>query len=251
MNRKFAIATLCSVLALSTSAFAGDYKVEEVKDGGTISGNVQFTGKVPPKVTIGQDTEVCGTSADDCCVTVGEGKGFANVVVYLKKVKAGKDFTPEQKKTLSDQKSCVFVPHVTLIAEGGEIEFKNSDKVLHNVKAQSLKNGQFNEGVESGKSIVKKFKKGHDLIEVACSVHPWMKSFIIVMPHPYYAVTDKDGNFKITDVPAGKYKLIVEHPSKGKDCEVKVDGKGGAQKKSGTKIKVKKGGEVKVEATFK
>lgn len=247
---KTGIIGLALALGLTSAAQAAGYKEIEVKDGGTIKGTVKYTGAVPPKKSISKDTEVCGTSTEDVSISAVDGK-LASVVVYLKKVKKGKAFTAEQKKVLSDQKACVFLPHVALVAEGGVVSFKNSDSVLHNVKSTSLKNPAFNEGVGADKAIDKTFKKGHEAVKISCSVHEWMSAWVVVMPHPYYAVTNDKGEFTLTNVPAGKYKLIVWHGSLGKECKVSVDG-GGAekQKNSGVKVEVGKGGEVKVEATF-
>lgn len=243
------ICGLALVLGLTTAAQAG-YKEVEVKNGGTIKGVVKYTGKVPAKKSISKDTEVCGTSTEDTAISSVDGK-LANVVVYLKKVKKGKAWAEGQKKVLSDQKACVFIPHVALVAEDGVVTFKNSDSVLHNVKSTSLKNPAFNEGVGADKTIEKTFKKGHEAVKITCSVHEWMESWVIVMSHPYYAVTNEKGEFSLTDVPPGKYKLIIWHGKMGQECKASIDG-GSAekQKRSGIKVTVKKDGEVKVDATF-
>lgn len=249
MRKLFMTSALIAGVATASVAYAG-YKEVEVKDGGKITGVVKFTGKVPPAIAISKDTEACGTSCADPGIEAKDGL-LKGAVVYLRKVKEGKAFTDAQKKVVSDQTSCVFVPHVALVAEGGSVEFKNSDSVLHNVKANSLRNGGFNEGVESGKSITKEFKSGHDEIKVTCSVHDWMVSWVVVMDSPYYAVTDENGAFEIGDVPPGKYKLVVWHGKLEKECEVAVAGdKAEKQKSSGVKLEVEKGGEVKVEATY-
>ena len=237
---------LTGVLALAASPILAGYKEMEVKDGGTIRGTVTYKGKVPPKTAITKDVEACGTETPDPSIVSKDGK-LANVLVYLKKVKKGKAFTAAQKAVVSDQNCCIFEPHVLLVAEGGTVTFKNSDSVLHNVKSSSLKNPPFNEGVEAGKSMKKTFKNGHEEVKITCSVHPWMAGYVIVMDNPYYAVTDENGNFEIKDVPPGKYKVVVWHESMGKDCTVAVDGgKAESQSKSGTKVKMKKGGRIKM-----
>jgi plastocyanin len=242
---------LVAALVLATNVEAKGYKVIEVKDGGTISGTVIFKGKVPNKVPTGKDVGACHADTPDPSIIAKDGK-FQNVLVYLKKVKKGKAWTKAQDNVLADQKACIFLPHVALVKEGGTVEFKNSDPVLHNVKANSIRNGQFNEGVEGGKSLKKKFAKSHDVVKVSCSVHGWMVSYVVVMSHPYYAVTGADGTFKLENVPAGKYKVVVWHGAKESDCTVGVDGgKESKQKSAGTKIKVAKGKEVKLTVTYK
>lgn len=245
------VRTLVAALALGlflAPAAQAQYKEKDVKDGGSISGTVTFSGKAPDPITIDKDVESCGSSCANPNITVNDGK-LACAVVYLKKVKEGKAWGAEQKKVVSDQVKCVFTPHVALVAMGGTVEFKNSDSVLHNVKASSLRNGQFNKGVEAGKSLEQVFKSGHDEIKVNCSVHPWMASWVIVMENPYYAVTDTEGKFKLENVPPGKYKLVVWHGELNK-YELKVGGKAEKGKSSGNDVEVKKGADTVVDASF-
>jgi len=249
MKARFSIAAAL-LYAGSTVAFAGGYKEVDVKDGATIKGVVSFAGKALPDKTVTKDNEACGKSTPDASISTKDGK-LVGVVVYLKKVKAGKKWTPEQKKVVSDQKGCVFHPAVALIAEGGTVVFKNSDKVLHNVKSTSVKNPPFNEGVNGGGSIEKVFKKGHEAVSVTCSVHDWMSMWVVVMKNPYYAVTNDKGEYELKDVPAGKYKLVIMHGSLKKECDVTVGGKTAAQKKSGVKIAVKAGETLEINANYK
>jgi plastocyanin len=249
MKTLLSLTALTALLTLSPTAFAG-YKEIEVTDGGTITGKVAFAGTAPPKTTITQDTGTCGTGGDDARVTVNEGM-LQNALVFLRKVKKGKAWPAEMKSVVSDQTSCVFLPHVAVVGEGGVVEFKNSDNVLHNVKSSSVKNTAFNEGVEGNGSIKKTFTKGHEVVKVTCSVHSWMVSYVVVAAHPYYAVTAADGTFTISGVPAGKYEVIIWH-GEAKTTTVGIDGgKEGKQGKKGTKFKMAAGGTITVSATVK
>ena len=236
--------TVRGLAAAAVVVAIGGGLLAESADAGSIRGTVTFGGTVPPKASAGG--QGCPDMVGPTGYSVQNGR-LEGAVVYLKKVKGGKDFPASAKSIVSDQTSCVFNPHVALVAEGGTVTFKNSDSVLHNVKSSSLKNPPFNEGVEAGKSMKKTFKNGHEEVKITCSVHPWMAGYVIVMDNPYYAVTDENGNFEIKDVPPGKYKVVVWHESMGKDCTVAVDGgKAESQSKSGTKVKMKKGGRIKM-----
>jgi plastocyanin len=219
---------LTALLVAGVAAYAGEYKGAKVEKGATIKGVVKFAGdasKANQKDTTDKDPDDCGKERVKPELIVNGG-GLADAVVFLKKAETGKDWTDAQKKIVLDQQKCAFEKHVTLVAEGGEVVFKNSDKVLHNIKFSSTNNGTFNESVTAGGEKAKKFEK-NEFITLSCSVHPWMNATIVVMPHPYYEVTSNDGHFEMKDVPAGKHVVMVQHQvlgkldKKGMEVEVK------------------------------
>ena len=191
-------------------------------------GKVTFAGSKPEKNAVdkaAKDPESCGPERPLDKLNVDEAtKGVEDVVVYIKDKVAG-EFDPKFKKVTLDQKGCVFKSHVTLVAEGGEVVFKNSDGVLHNVKFNSTNNGTFNQGVGAGKEQAQAFKAA-EFVNLECSVHPWMSAVVVVMAHPYYAVTSKTGDFEL-HLPAGKHKIMVQHQvlgkldKKGEEIEIK------------------------------
>ena len=91
-----------------------------------------------------------------------------------------------------------------------KVIIKNSDATLHNIHSMAKNNDQFNFAMPQ---VVKKketvFNKVEDPFYIKCDVHPWMKTWVGVFDHPYYAVTDKNGNFKIENKPAGEYEVIA------------------------------------------
>jgi len=234
------------------AAFAGGYKVKPVENGALIHGTVFYGREAPPAMSTAKDLGPGGcraTTPDPDITTVG-GR-LADVLVYLKKVKAGKPFPASTGKVFTDQRACVFVPHMALVKAGGSVTFRNSDKVLHNVKTVSTKNPPFNVGIKGGSFITKVFSKAHEQVTIECSVHSWMRASVVVMAHPYYSVTDAQGQFTITGVPPGSYKLVVSHGSLKKDCAIGF-GSGAAkqQKKGGVKFSVKPGAELVIGAYF-
>jgi plastocyanin len=163
-----------------------------------------------------------------------------NVVIYIEKVDDNK-FAPPEESAAMDQKEMTFIPHVMPILVSTKVDFLNSDKVLHNVFSPS-KTKKFNLGTY-GPGIVKSVvfdKPG--LVAILCNVHPEMSAFVLPLMNPYFAVTDKDGNFQIPNdkamkiakvaekykkLPAGKYKLITWHEKlKTKTQEVVVPDEG-------------------------
>jgi hypothetical protein len=109
-----------------------------------------------------------------------------------------------------DQKGCIYKPHVLGMVAGQELLIKNSDATLHNIHSMPKVNKEFNfampKVVKEKKSTFKKSEPAPFYIK--CDVHPWMKSWVLVSDHPYYAVTDAKGNFSIDGIPAGTYDIV-------------------------------------------
>jgi plastocyanin len=140
---------------------------------------------------------------------VGADNGLADVFVYLKQAPAQ---APSTKPALLDQKGCEYSPYILGLQVGQKLLVRNSDPVLHNVHATPKVNKEFNLAqMAGGKDIERSFDQSEVMVRFKCDVHPWMFAYVGVVPHPYFAVTDKDGNFKIEGVPAGKYSLVSFH----------------------------------------
>jgi len=217
------LARVAVVVGLQTvflSAGTWAYEATEVKDGGTISGEVKFSGTppTPEKLTPTKDTEVCGkTEKVDESLLVGANKGIQNVVVSISNIQKGKKM-PEAGGTL-DQKDCRYAPHVVLSPVGTDLTIVNSDGILHNIDAKSTKNPPFNQAQPKFKKELKKNFAQPEVVKLICDVHGWMSGWLVVEDHPYYAVTDENGAFKITDVPPGDYELKFWHETLGETTQ--------------------------------
>src|SRR6185503_12752654 len=90
---------------------------------------------------------------------------------------------------------------------------KSSDAEMHNVHStpKVAGNQEFNFAQLKGQVNEKSFDKPEVLVRVKCDVHPWMFAYVGVLEHPYFAVSDKDGNFKISGLPDGKYTVVAYH----------------------------------------
>jgi hypothetical protein len=122
---------------------------------------------------------------------------------------------------LIDQKGCEFFPYVGAAMAKQKVHIRNSDAFLHNVNHAPTpdiqKRAQNVAQLAGGPIVERAFDKQEEtLIRFKCDVHPWMFSYIAVFDHPFFAVTDKDGGFKIPKLPAGKYTLEVLHRKAGK-----------------------------------
>jgi len=136
-------------------------------------------------------------------------KSAENIAVYVDAI-PDKKFEAPKEHVAVDQRKMTFIPHVTVVQQGTIVDFLNSDPVAHNVYWPAISGNKklgHNLTVISPKQ--KKSFQFNDLgiVPLLCNVHPEMSGYIVVAPTPYFAVADKDGNFEIKNVPAGKYTL--------------------------------------------
>lgn len=161
-----------------------------------------------------------------------EGKvSSGNSVVYVDAV-PGKIYAAPTKDVLVSQRGLAFVPHIVVVQVGTTVDFQNDDSVQHNVFWPSV-GGNKKEGHNMGtwpKGDKRSYKFDHPgVVPLLCNVHPEMSGYIIVSPTPYFAQTDSAGNFKIDNVPDGKYSVTAWHEgSKPKTQTVDVAGTGKA-----------------------
>jgi plastocyanin len=142
-------------------------------------------------------------------VTVQGIKSAENIAVYVDAISDKKFDAPKEHVTI-DQRKMAFIPHVVAAQQGSTVEFLNSDSVGHNVYWPSISgNKKLSHNLGTWPKGEKKPFQFNDLgvASLLCNVHPEMSGYVVVVPTPYFAVTDKDGNFEIKNIPAGKYTL--------------------------------------------
>jgi plastocyanin len=156
-------------------------------------------------------------------------KSAEHIAVYVDAI-PGKNFDPPAAHIVIDQKKMAFVPHVAVVVKGTTVDFLNSDPVGHNVYWPSISgNKKLAHNLGTWPQGQKKSFQFNDLgsAPLLCNVHPEMSGYVVVVPTPYFAVTDKDGNFVIKDVPAGHYTLKT-WSEEGKSVTHAVDVPSGA-----------------------
>jgi plastocyanin len=188
--------------ALSSLMIAG------AAEGGTINGSVRFAGAAPEakKLPVTVDHSVCGKEKDAEDVVLSAGKGMRNVVVSLQTPPPDATWKTPLPPVQMDQRQCVFIPRVLIVPVGGTVEFLNGDRLLHNLRSRNTTNPGFNRTQPKGRTIPIAFSKA-EIIRVECDLHPWMRAWVVVAEHPFYAITNDQGEFTLGNVPPGKYSL--------------------------------------------
>ena len=195
-------------------------QVIPVTDGGTISGTIKWSGPVPKELDfpVTKDPQICAPDGNKSVtlerLIVGPEGGVANTIVYLKNISAGKAMDlPEQKRHL-DQRHCRYIPHILLVPENAELQMQSSDATLHTIHMDGA--ATYNLPFPFTNRITSRAMSTPGLVNLRCNGgHVWMNAEMMVVPHPYYAVTDESGRFEFTGVPAGTYQIVAWHEGWG------------------------------------
>jgi plastocyanin len=200
---------------------------------GDITGKITLKGTAPAEkdITPLKEDANCGKFHPDMPKTrfymVGADGALADVVVSVQGI-SGKSTGASAAPLVLDQKGCEYIPSILAAQTGQKLNIKNSDPVLHNVHTQPAAtsgNKEMNTAQMAGTpDITFTFEKAEPFLKFKCDVHPWMFAWVSVFDHPYFAVSGKDGTFKIANVPAGKYKIEAAHRKAGtvvQEVEVK------------------------------
>ena len=201
---------LTGALVASPALAAKKYQGGAVENGGVIRGNVVFKGTVPTvKVVIPEkDRAACGNDREGPALIVGPKKGVREVIVYIKKIKKGKPWAKPAKAAVLRNVKCRFDPHVQVMRKG-KLTVVSEDPILHNTHGFYGKRTAFNMALPKQGERIEASLRRTGLARMECDAHAWMRAYIYVARNPYWAITDDDGAFSLTDVPPGKYTLVA------------------------------------------
>jgi hypothetical protein len=245
---RYVIAPLIAALSC-VGGTSWAYEEAPVQDGGTLVGTVRLDGKVPkPKgynLTTLPDPLYCGRISDGRGwrilqpFNVGPAGEFRDVVVYLEGVGKGKPFEGGGVKRI-EAKDCLFLPFTTVVRDDQPVTVVNMDPVMHDIQAYETSHlgprVLFNVPLPMNPNHPRNFKdrsdaalyhkhmagepmkqlvnltKGRQVFVMQCGFHAYMESWGVAVTNPYFAKTDEQGRFTMTDVPPGTYKLVIWHP---------------------------------------
>jgi len=210
MRRFGSLALLGVGLLVWTAATRG---VGVTAEGGTVTGKVKLVGKAPPNPVIDMSDEAkCAakypTPPREPVVEASATGALANVFVYVKSgLPADAKYPAPTTAVTIDQNGCLYHPRVFGIMVGQTLTIKNSDGVLHNIKAMGKKNRPFNISQPTTMTTDRTFTTEEVMLPFEFNVHGWMHAFAGVLPHPFFATTGADGSFSIKGLPPGTYTL--------------------------------------------
>ena len=202
-------------------------------NGATIAGKVAFTGAQPTPRTIDMSANPqCerthknhALTTDD--VLVNPNGTLRNVFVWIKSGVPARNWAAPTSAVAIDQQYCMYQPHVIGAMTGQNIQISNSDPVNHNIHPVPQINEEWNDTQSPGEAPkLRSFPKQEVMIPVKCNVHPWMRSYIGVVSHPFFGVTGEDGSFTIKGLPPGTYTIQTWHEKFGtRELQVTVGSK--------------------------
>lgn len=219
----------CLAMLLGLIRPAAAYDVVPVAEGGSVAGTVTLAGLPPdPKafeLRRTPDRTYCGALSDGSGyrlmreVAVGADGGLQDVVVTVEDVRAGKPF--EWEKTRLEANVCQFIPFVTVVRDGHPLTVANLDPVSHDLQVYERDAEHvfimFHRPslTRTGTTDRIKLTGPRREMTMQCGFHPYMQAHGLAVSNPYYAITGRDGSFKITDLPAGTYRVRAWHPVLG------------------------------------
>jgi plastocyanin len=180
----------------------------------SITGRVWFQGDRPLQPQPVYESDFCGVVPDES-VVLDANMNLANVLVYLDDVSASTG--AEQPTVTLDQVRCRFDPHVMGVQVGQTLRVGNDDPMRHNVHFRPQNNPDQNiHFATGGRTEETSFAYAEPTpVEMRCDIHPWMRAFVGVFDHPFFATTGGDGTYEIDRVPAGSYELVAWHERLG------------------------------------
>lgn len=212
------ICVLAALLIAATPLVVAQsgYQVVSVTNGGTISGTVKWAGPQPHALTfpVTKDPQICDPEShkrvDLERLIIGPDGGVANTVVFLKNIDRGRALDLPQQRRFLDQKHCRYEPHILLVPKDTALQMKSSDATLHTVHMEGA--ATYNLPFPFPNQTISRNMGTGGLVTLKCNGgHVWMNAEMMVVQHPYYAVTDESGKFELTDVPPGQYELVAWH----------------------------------------
>lgn len=198
----------------------------------SLAGRFVVTGDVPKpeRLEVTRDEEVCGQFGlmDESLLVNSKNRGLKNVVIWL----ASKGDIPVHptlqqvpKPVQMDNKDCRFVPRMLHLRTDQLLQVTNSDPVVHNVAVYARRNQPFSLVIPENKPLERSFPKSELLpIRVDCSIHAWMRAYLLITEHPYAAISDSDGKFRIEKLPPGEWEFRTWHERSGYLPKIVQDG---------------------------
>jgi plastocyanin len=218
----FALGSCGGVEKPAEVARAGPLVSPDEANGATLTGKVAYAGSQPAAKPIDMSANPqCERTHKDHPVVaedivVNQNGTLRNVFVWVKSGVPAQNWAVPAEAVGIDQQYCMYHPHVIGAMTGQNIRISNTDPVNHNIHPVPQINEEWNDTQSPGEAPkLRSFAKQEVMIPVKCNVHPWMRSYIGVVSHPFFAVTGEDGSFTIKGLPPGTYTIQTWHEKFG------------------------------------
>src|SRR5262245_38217469 len=215
MHRSITCTIACLQIFLIAGCQADKQREVTQLDGptGRISGVVTLSyANIPSPTTVTntKDPQACGSKISKLDLVVAEeSRGIAHVIVWIADIDLPPGYRPARQDLRLAAQRCQFSPHVAALTLGSTIQVQNFDSIEHSANISGAQDEKIQLTQHGSESTVEARAAG--MVKVQCTDHEWMEAFVRVDPHPFHAVTDSAGEFKIDAVPEGTYKLGVWH----------------------------------------
>ena len=219
-----------------TSLIAIAFFCSHLMAGGSITGTITYEGKIPklkkfdmaiePICVQKHETDPVRFTGRSEALVLGDENTLGNIFVQVIAGLPKKEYSPPDTPVVIDQNGCTYAPHVLALMVGQPLKFLNSDGVLHNLHTLPEENDEFNVTMPKFlKETIRTFEYAEGMFPIKCDVHPWMGGFVAVLDHPFFAVTQKDGVYKIDGLDPGDYEIEFWHEKLGtRNASVSVKG---------------------------
>ena len=219
-----------------TSLIAIAFFCSHLMAGGSITGTITYEGKIPklkkfdmaiePICVQKHETDPARFTGRSEALVLGESNTLGNIFVQVIAGLPEKEYSTPETPVVLDQNGCTYSPHVLALMVGQPLKFLNSDGVLHNLHTLPEENDEFNVTMPKFlKETIRTFEYAEGMFPIKCDVHPWMGGFVAVLDHPFFAVTQKDGVYKIEGLDPGDYEIEFWHEKLGiRNASVSVKG---------------------------
>ncbi len=226
MRTRPVVLSLCIVLGVfgcskresdESAAPPAPTAVVDPSTAGSISGTVKLDGAPPVFKPINMSAEAACVQANPSAVVppiviTGAHGALANVVVYVKSGLGSYRFDVPSTPVALDQKGCMYEPRILAVMTSQPFEVHNEDQTIHNVHPMPRVNRPWNKSEPVGDPPIEaNFTKPELAIPIACNIHPWMRAYMFVFAHPYFAITPRTGDFELKGLPPGTYVIEAWH----------------------------------------
>ena len=183
----------------------------------TVAGVVKFSGPIPRRRPLDMSGKLeCArlhsTPVLDESVIVNSNQTLKNTFVWIRRGLEQWQFEPPSDPVVLTQRGCLFEPHIVGAQVGQPIQISNSDPCAHNVHATPRRNPGFNvTQAARGAQDLFRFDQAEVLLPIKCDIHGWMTTYVGVVSHPFFAISDDSGAFQLPALPAGQYTVEATH----------------------------------------